>query len=162
MSSTARSTWPEGTAGVRLTAVQRWALDSLAAGISKPASPLQLRTFKALVAKGLAEEIEPKKVYRITPAGDAARQRKMGRPSEFRGAWAKFADAFGGPVKLAQELQCSYQSVNQWALHGVLPSRITSRLIKELAEKKGVPNPLECCPSCGGALPCETCPATTT
>jgi len=67
---------------------------------------------------------------------------RPGRPSSFKGAWAKLREACGGTDKLAQELNTTPNVVQKWALRGMRPSGPSQVAIALLAQKKGVPNPL--------------------
>lgn len=140
---TVRSPPHEPEERVRVTSVQRVLLETLEKGPQFPRSLLRARTFASLVEKGLAKE-NPDGSFEITQDGiEVVHGRKMGRPTKLTGPWLVLVSHYGGLERFSLLVHSAYNTVNRWSLHGVKPSGAAAAKVAELAEKAGLPNPLE-------------------
>lgn len=83
----------------------------------------------------------------LTPHAAAPRLRAMAKKTDPRSAswpprWFDLALACGGPVALATELGCHYQTVWRWALRGDRAPRRAVLLVRAVAARRQVASPL--------------------
>lgn len=127
-------------------------------GPKGPDTMEELRSYRALAAKGLATQSG--ELFTITPEGKTARlYKKAGAKSTFTGDWAKLADKYGGPFKLAETIGVCYSSVRNWALRGMRPGEPTVKLVGRLAQAADVPDPFRRCERCLGLKMRERLPS---